>query len=602
MSKHRAQMDLRHGFLLIVVLPAALICLFNTAFADGDTLQVVSTAIEPGDTGSVFIYIANSEDLGGYTIRLEFDPTWISPVRKTPGNSVIESEQIRGNFSVFTFNERSPGVITGAAVPFSSSESLYPGRSVAIKLLFEARYDAPIGSVVSLVFASDPEEPDAHNLFSELNGLYVIYPELVSGTVTIGQTSVLRVFCPQDLQVNCGDPTNPFYTGEAYANEQSAEITYSDDQVPGSCTGELTITRTWTAVLGTAEKSCTQLIAVVDHTPPELSCPEDFTIGFGESYEPNVTGFAFAEDNCGDIPVISHVDDEIPGHGLINRTIIRTWQAVDVCGNIAECTQPITELAYNVEFAIYCSDDITISCDQSTDPENTGRATAAYTQSLVTYSDITIDGSCPNEFRIRRLWTASLDGTEDSCTQIISVVDNDAPTITCPPPAQAVSVDDAIPSNTGYPEVTDNCNESVQVTFEDQVDTTTADSNWTITRTWIATDHCGNTSSCAQQINKGTGDGLESVGYGPNPFYSGDGRETCFTITLPQPGPLSISMFDVVGRRMKTIALDNGAAGTNQMCWDGRDADGHFVPSGVYLCLLEYGGKSETIKLAVIRQ
>lgn len=592
------QIHLRYA----VILVAALIGLSSPAFADGDTLRVVSTSIEPGDTGSVFIYIANSEDLGGYSIRLEFDPTWISPVKKTSGNAVIESEQIRGNFSVFTFTERSPGVITGAAVPFSSTESLYPGRGVTIRLLFEARYDAPIGSVVNMVFAGDPEDPDAHNLFSELNGLYVIYPELVSGTVTVGSTSALAIFCPPDIQLNCPADTEPFSSGEAYANDQLAEITYTDNQSPGTCPGEVTITRTWTAMSGTEEKSCTQLIEIIDDTPPEISCPGDYTIGFGESYEPNITGYAFAEDNCDEDPIVTYVDEEIPGHGLIHRTIVRTWRAVDNCGNVAECTQPITELTYNVEFAIYCPDNVTISCNESIDPENTGRATAAYTQSLVAYLDSTIDGFCPEEFSIRRLWTASLDDNYDSCVQVISVVDNEAPVIACPPPAQVVSVDHAIPANTGYPEVTDNCTELVQITFEDQVGSTAADSDWTIIRTWIATDDCGNTSSCIQLISKGTGDGSETGTFGPNPFYSGDGRETCFTMTLPQTGPLSISMFDVVGRRMRTIAVDNGGAGTNEVCWDGKDAEGHYVPSGIYLCLLEYGGTSEKIKIAVIRQ
>jgi len=53
---------------------------------DTDTLQVVSRTISPGDTTDVFIYLVNSELLGGYTMRMIFDPA-ILGVEKYPDTS-----------------------------------------------------------------------------------------------------------------------------------------------------------------------------------------------------------------------------------------------------------------------------------------------------------------------------------------------------------------------------------------------------------------------------------------------------------------------------------------------------------------------------------
>ncbi len=575
-------------------------------------MRVVSTSIERGDTGSVFIYIANTEELGGYTIRLEFDTTLINVIRKAPNKPVVEAEQLRGNFSTFAFANRSGGVVTGVAIPFSPSESLYPGHGVTIKLLFEARYDAPVGSVASIAFVNDPDEPNAYNMFSELNGLYSIRPVLVHGTVTLGEVTTFEIYCPPDFQLDCNDDTDPFNTGDAYANDPLAIISYSDIETSGSCPGNYSIERTWEAVSGSAAATCTQLITVEDDTPPSLSCPEDAIIGYDDLFTPDDLGYATGDDNCDEFVEISYSDSEGRAYSPFLRTIYRLWLAVDDCGNIEQCTQSIYRLTEDFELIITCPSDTIISCDDSGDPSNTGTAEVNYRnppfypgENNPDYNDEIIEEHCAGQYSIGRRWKAVLADEVDSCIQFITVIDTTPPVMTCPSDIELVDAFDISPDVTGYAVAEDNCSDSIVLTYDDQVYTTLADETWSITRTWVAADDCGNTVSCVQQIDQDTdsiGNGYEPSLIGPNPFYSGDGRETCFQVAIPQHGPIRISFLDVVGRRMKILALDNAPAGVNQICWDGRDADGNYVPSGIYLCLLEYAGKSKMLKLAVMRQ
>src|SRR5690606_34179897 len=89
---------------------------------------------------------------------------------------------------------------------------------------------------------------------------------------------------------------------------------------------------------------------------------------------------------------------------------------------------------------ITCPQDVTIACDGSTNPSNTGTATAIDTCTtgtpVITYVDSSTQVAsltdCGHyDYKIYRKWIATLDGMRDSCTQIITVRDIVAPTAKC---------------------------------------------------------------------------------------------------------------------------------------------------------------------------
>lgn len=82
----------------------------------------------------------------------------------------------------------------------------------------------------------------------------------------------------------------------------------------------------------------------------------------------------------------------------------------------------------------------------------------------------------------------------------------------------------------------------------------------------------------------------------PNPFNS----ETVIQYTMNYPGQVSLIIFDVLGRHVKTLVDFYQPAGMHTMHWDGKDADSHDVQSGIYLAKLIYGTQQKQIKILKI--
>jgi len=84
----------------------------------------------------------------------------------------------------------------------------------------------------------------------------------------------------------------------------------------------------------------------------------------------------------------------------------------------------------------------------------------------------------------------------------------------------------------------------------------------------------------------------------PNPFNP----ETAIRFGLPQQSVVTIKIYDLAGREIATV-LDRVelAAGRHQRVWDGRDAQGRVVPSGIYFYRLAAGSFVTTKKLTLMK-
>lgn len=74
----------------------------------------------------------------------------------------------------------------------------------------------------------------------------------------------------------------------------------------------------------------------------------------------------------------------------------------------------------------------------------------------------------------------------------------------------------------------------------------------------------------------------------PNPF-SGSTR-FAFTVSDPAGADVNMSVFDVAGRRMATVAQGHYGAGSYVVMWDGRALDGSRARSGMYFVRGRIGG------------
>jgi len=66
----------------------------------------------------------------------------------------------------------------------------------------------------------------------------------------------------------------------------------------------------------------------------------------------------------------------------------------------------------------------------------------------------------------------------------------------------------------------------------------------------------------------------------PNPFHSS--MRLSFAVTDPSGSDVDVSVFDVAGRRMATIARGHMDPGTHLVQWDGRGLDGSRARAGMY--------------------
>jgi hypothetical protein len=83
----------------------------------------------------------------------------------------------------------------------------------------------------------------------------------------------------------------------------------------------------------------------------------------------------------------------------------------------------------------------------------------------------------------------------------------------------------------------------------------------------------------------------------PNPFES----VTQIEFLLAQSGRADVSVYDVNGRRVATLASGDYPAGAQQVSWDGRAGDGRQLSSGVYFVKLQIPGHTSVKKVLLTK-
>src|SRR2546426_5011062 len=115
-------------------------------------------------------------------------------------------------------------------------------------------------------------------------------------------------------------------------------------------------------------------------------------------------------------------------------------------------------------------------------------------------ADRTTPGSCPQNSVVTRTWTATDHcGHSTTASQVINVVDTTAPVITALPVPTTIECP-ATPSF-ATPAASDACDPAPTLTFADATTAGSCPQNHDVTRTWTATDHCGNGPTASQVIN-----------------------------------------------------------------------------------------------------
>lgn len=83
----------------------------------------------------------------------------------------------------------------------------------------------------------------------------------------------------------------------------------------------------------------------------------------------------------------------------------------------------------------------------------------------------------------------------------------------------------------------------------------------------------------------------------PNPFNP----STRVRFELKEAGPARVAIFDLAGRRVRTLVQADLAAGPHERVWDGRDESGRAVPSGAYYARLVTDSRVDHLKMMLLK-
>ncbi len=319
----------------------------------------------------------------------------------------------------------------------------------------------------------------------------------------LDDTPPTLVGVPADENYDCTTPVPvaPVVTATDFC-DANVPVSFSEAIGGNAATGCYTISRTWSATDDCGNGiSASQLITVYDNTMPTLvGVPADLTLDCSAPVP--AAAVVTATDNCDATVPVSFVESINGAPGAACRVITRTWEATDDCGNIATAMQTITIEDNQPPVLSMTPADVSYSCISNV-PAAPAITATDNCDMLVPVHHFTIPLGNPAgcNFRLRRIWAASDDcGNSVVWTQNITINDDEPPVFTSAIPANTVvNCEDPLPV---APTITasDLCDTDVAVTLAESYFGDPASGCYILTRTWTATDDCGNETTASQDI------------------------------------------------------------------------------------------------------
>src|SRR5438477_9857348 len=133
---------------------------------------------------------------------------------------------------------------------------------------------------------------------------------------------------PAPSTINCPAVPNFAQATATDACDNNPALTHADVTTTGSCAGNYSVTRNWTATDACGNSStAAQTINVHDVTPPVIaSLPAPSTINCPDIGRASCTK---AIDACDNNPALTHADVTTPGSCAGNYSVTRNWSATD---------------------------------------------------------------------------------------------------------------------------------------------------------------------------------------------------------------------------------------------------------------------------------
>jgi hypothetical protein len=191
----------------------------------------------------------------------------------------------------------------------------------------------------------------------------------------IVDTQSPEIVCPSDLILECGDPDNSIAilawldsvtgTDVSGCSEVVFDSTVPDALPELDCSGTISMPITFTATDACGNTStCVADIFVNDTTAPEfVNCPADFTVNVDVDLCGSNPLFStpVADDACS-VEVTQTVGPASGQTFDVGETLI-TYEAIDACGNTAECIFTVTVIDSDVPTILCPSNRVSVETD-----------------------------------------------------------------------------------------------------------------------------------------------------------------------------------------------------------------------------------------------
>ncbi|MBL7813721.1 MAG: hypothetical protein JNL70_01860, partial [Saprospiraceae bacterium] len=330
-----------------------------------------------------------------------------------------------------------------------------------------------------------------------------------TATLTIRDTqNPVITGVPSDTTVECSAVPVAATPSVSDVCDATIGLVFNEVRTNGNCNNNYTLTRTWTATDACGNVTTrTQVLTVRDITQPSLlNVPNDTIVDCSAIPTPaNVT----AGDNCDASLTVNYAQTRTDGNCPNNYTLTRTWTVTDVCGNTQTATQVLTVQDTIKPIVSINPTDTIIECNglgnvqdiqnwltnhgggRATD--NCGNITWTHNYTGLTTTTCGIVGTA----------TVTFTATDDcdnsvSRTAKLTIRDTQKPIITGVPADTTVECS-AVPV-AATPSVSDVCDATIGLLFNEVRTNGNCNNNYTLTRTWTATDACGNVTTRTQVL------------------------------------------------------------------------------------------------------
>lgn len=167
-------------------------------------------------------------------------------------------------------------------------------------------------------------------------------------TISIYDNTPPTITCPQDVTVSCTShvpPPDPASVITLDNCNGTTVVTLLNEVITNqTCANRYTLSRIYQAIDECGNyNTCVHVITVYDFNPPSITCPQNITVACANMVPPPDPATVNAVDNCGGPPTVTHLSDVTVSQICPNHfTVIRTYIAIDECGNSDQCIQLIT--------------------------------------------------------------------------------------------------------------------------------------------------------------------------------------------------------------------------------------------------------------------